>query len=336
MAETRIQSRIGAHSDGENAVTGSHDERAGLSTYRYSAFGLLIESDVPLRELSQTDAVGTPDIKIVRCPIGHALPEPGSSPSFDYDDLAAPVMIWPGVAAFRLVGAKRIEIEPYPDVPESYLAFPILGPIMGWMIDRMGKFVMHASAVAFEGRGVAFLGDKMAGKSTTAAAFLRDGAELMTDDLLVLDIAEDRDPMVMPAFAQLKLSDESAAAVHVPGSEALPLVYDGFAKRQHRLAGMHEDRVAADLLLVLKRCSGDPAIRVLDEAAGFVAATRFSYHVRFGAAPYDADTRARHFRQGIALARKATIAELAVPDDMQRLPEVVETVRRFLKEGATT
>ena len=300
--------------------------------HHYDAFGLRIVSEVTLPELALASGDCEPNITIRLRPLGRELPKLGSNPEFDYSDPECPVMIWPGVAAFRLVGSRLVEIEPYPDVPESYLAFPIVGPVMGWMMDRLGHYVVHASAVVIDGHSVAFLGDKMAGKSTTAAAFLRAGAQLITDDLLVLQVVEGASPKLMPAFAQLKLSDVSSAAVPIAGAEPLPLVYDGFAKRQHRLANMCREAMSADLLLVLNRSAAEPTIKALAQADAFVALTRFSYHVRFSEAPYSAATRARHFRQSVAIATGAVVAELEIPDNLERLLDVVETTRRFLRE----
>src|SRR3990170_80370 len=226
----------------------------------YRAFGLTIGSDIALDELAQAGNDSRPDLVIRNTELGRPLPPTGSPPVFDYHDERGVVMIWPGVAGFRLIGGDLVEVEPYPDAPERFLAFPILGPVMAWMLERKGLLVLHSSAVAIDGKSVCFLGDKMAGKSTTAAAFLRNGAQLVTDDLLAIDMSGSKAPSICPAFAQLKLSDQSAAAVQLEDAQALPLVYEGFAKRQHKLATMHAQPIGVDLILVLDRGPSRPAI----------------------------------------------------------------------------
>ena len=47
--------------------------------------------------------------------------------------------------------------------------------------------MLHASAVAVDGIGLAFVGQSGRGKSTVAALMCVDGAELVTDDVLTVD-----------------------------------------------------------------------------------------------------------------------------------------------------
>jgi hypothetical protein len=304
-----------------------------LGAGRYRAFGLTIDSDVALEELSPAGGDAPPDLVIRKTGLGRPLPPAGSSPVFDYHDERGVVMIWPGVAGFRLVGGDLVEIEPYPDAPERFLAFPILGPVMAWMLDRKGLLVLHSSAVAIDGKCVCFLGDKLAGKSTTAAAFLRQGAKLVTDDLLAIDMGQEA-PLIHPAFAQLKLSDQSAAAVQLEGAQALPLVYEGFAKRQHKLASMHGQPIGVDLILVLERGPSRPAIARLSESEAFVALMRYSYSVRFANAPPELAERGRHFRHCVDLAGRCPVGRLDVPADLGALDSVVAEVRGYLAQGA--
>lgn len=293
---------------------------------RYRAFGLIIASEVALNELPPDTSGAEAMITIERTSLGRPLPALGEGPEFDYQDPEGTFMAWPGVAAFRLIGADRILVEPYPDVPESYLAFPILGPIMAWMLGKRGLLVLHASALAVHGRSVVLMGDKMAGKSTTAAAFIRAGHRLVTDDLLAIDMADPAGPRLLPAFAQIKLTEESAAAVPLEGAEALPLVFEGFTKRQHRLSQIHDSEIGADLFCVLARGGERPWVETLKGADRFQALMRFSYNVRFGRAPFSAEERASHFRNCVALANRAEVCILHIPADLERLGETVDTV----------
>jgi hypothetical protein len=69
---------------------------------------------------------------------------------------------------------------------------PILmaGTVSAFLLGLRGHTVLHASAVSIGGEAVAFVGQSGRGKSTLAALLCLDGAELVTDDVLVVDAAE--------------------------------------------------------------------------------------------------------------------------------------------------
>ena len=296
----------------------------------HDAFGMTIASQVPLPELRPAAAGSDPDLRIERGSIGYPLPSRERGVVMDYAAEGGVVMAWPDVAGFRFVDRGTIVVEPYPDTPEAYLAFPILGPVMAWLLNWRGRFVLHASAVDIGGRIVALLGDKMAGKSTTAAAFLRAGHRLMTDDLLALSTDEGDRARAFPAFAQVKLADDAAATVRVDNAEPLPLVMEGFPKRQHRLSAMRESPGEVALVAVLMRGGPEPAFVPLDTAGAVHALDRFSYLPRFGDAPFSKADRARHFRNCVGLADAATVGTLHIPDSLDRLGETVDAVERVV------
>lgn len=80
------------------------------------------------------------------------------------------------------------------------LCAPPAGPVWRW--ERLvlaqvlplaavlrGKDVLHASAVAINRRAVAFMGRAGAGKTTLAGRIVANGASLVTDDVLAVDLA---------------------------------------------------------------------------------------------------------------------------------------------------
>lgn len=297
---------------------------------RYRAFGCVIESAFDIDELPAAGESDAVDLRIVERPIGRPMPGHDAPPVFDYGDPGGTVMIWPHVAGFRICAEGLIEVQPADTMVPGHLALPLLGPVIGWWLHLRGKLVLHASAVVWRGRAVAFMGDKLAGKSTTAATFLRDGGELLTDDLLVFNLSNPGTAMIEPAFAQLKLSDEAASEVQVEGAEALPLVMEGFPKRQHRLRSLAQDAARCDALFVLNRHDGDAAVRWADPAEALTAIMRFSYNVRFGAAPLELQDRAGQFRRYAALSKATRVGTLSVPANLSRLDEVLMAVEGVL------
>jgi hypothetical protein len=304
-----------------------------LEKHRYWAFGLLIESQVLLDELCPSDDQSPAEVEIKFADFGRPLPELGQGVLFDYDSSRGVEMIWPGVAAIRIVDNKVIEIEAYPETTENLLAFPILGPVFAWILEKRGNFVLHASAVAISGHCIGFLGDKLAGKSTTAAAFLRRGGQLVTDDLMALALDACGAPVIQPAFAQVKLADDAAEVIKIDGAEALPMVFEGFLKRQHRLETMHNSPIVLSRIFVLERGSIEPEIEFFDWGNSLKALLRFSYASRFADAPEDRIHLARQFRQCAGVISSARVGVLRVPASLIELDNVVDFVLSELAQG---
>ena len=105
----------------------------------------------------------------------------------------------------------------------------LLGPILGLVLRRYRRTSLHASVVSLGHTALGFLGPAGAGKSTTAAAFSREGFSVLSDDLLVLSERED-EYWAEPGYSTLRLWPAAAEGLY--GSpEAIPLIVEGWEKR---------------------------------------------------------------------------------------------------------
>ena len=94
----------------------------------------------------------------------------------------------------------------------------LLGPVLGFFLRLRGVTCLHASAVAFDGRAVAFVGDAGAGKSTTAAAFAERGHAVLSDDVVAL-VERESSYYVVPAYPYLSLWPESVKMLYGPAKK---------------------------------------------------------------------------------------------------------------------
>jgi hypothetical protein len=110
----------------------------------------------------------------------------------------------------------------------------LLGPVLGLLLRLRGVPCLHASAVAFGGRAVAFVGAEGTGKSTTAAALASRGHAVISDDIVAL-LDRDASFSVLPAYPYLSLWPESVKMLYGPGKN-LPAFSPSYEKRQLFLA----------------------------------------------------------------------------------------------------
>jgi hypothetical protein len=115
----------------------------------------------------------------------------------------------------------------------------LLGPVLGLLLRLRGVTCLHASAVAFDDRAVAFVGDEGAGKSTTAAAFARRGYPVLSDDVVAI-VERQGGFYVMPAYPYLSLWPDSVKLLYGP-KKNLPTFSVNWDKRVLSLA---EDRLS--------------------------------------------------------------------------------------------
>jgi hypothetical protein len=75
-----------------------------------------------------------------------------------------------------------------PEYNEEHLAVLLTGTVPAFLLERLGKCVLHGSSTLVGERAFAFVGLSGMGKSTLTAQFCVAGARLITDDVLPLNL----------------------------------------------------------------------------------------------------------------------------------------------------
>ena len=296
--------------------------------YGYRAYGLTIRSDLELPEL-EPEAAESPDVTIRLRPTGRPLPHPSGSVVFEFS-ADTQYLAWPGVGGFLIRGTNAIDIEPAAGVSTPLLNFPLLGPVFALLLHLRGMLVLHASAIEVAGRGAIFLGDKGAGKSTTAAALVAAGHRLLIDDVLALDFSDPNGPRIAPGFPQLKLTDATANKIIIDGAVAMPPPIPDFPKQQRRLTGPFlQSHALPGCIYVLMR--GPLATtRPMSVQDALSALMRFSYLPLLQQRPLSRLEAGAHLKQCATLAGSVRICTLELPTDLDRLGEIVQLIERDL------
>jgi len=213
------------------------------------------------------------------------------------------------ITARRLGGASRM-----PRAFETYL----LGHVLSFALIARGLEPLHATAVMLGQGAVGFLGDCGRGKSTLAAAFVRAGHALLTDDLLVLR-ADGGGFSAAAGPPRLKLSADPArrllGAVH-----GTPM--NGRGSKLVFPLGARATREAAPLraLYVLRprRPGTAITIRTLSRRRAFVELTRGT----FNACVLDGARLTRQFDLAARVAATVPVKRLQYPRGLGRLAAV--------------
>lgn len=107
---------------------------------------------------------------------------------------------------------RRIAAHPLAENSLEAFSTYMSGQVISYALIKLGIEPLHATVVVVDGSAVAFIGDAGYGKSTLAAAFLKAGHLMLTDDLLVLK-GEGRNLFACPGPPRIKLYPEIAKAL---------------------------------------------------------------------------------------------------------------------------
>jgi hypothetical protein len=282
-----------------------------------------IHSDLELPELEPLSSM-LPDLIFRREVFSRPIPKSGQA-VFEFGETDAYIGFG-GVGHFLLPKPGIVVFDYVEGSDPALLSLGLLGTVMATVLHRRGLLTMHASAVEIGGRGTVFLGDKGAGKSTTAAGFISAGHRLVADDVLPIDLARDGTCQILPGYPQLKLSEAASRSIALPEATAIPISDIGFYKRRLRLDGSFSSQpVKPAVFYVL--ASGDNLQTIpLFGAEAMKAVMANSYHVRFGLQVFHGAVAAAHMQQCAAMVRAVPVRVLNVPRDLNRLPELVSFV----------
>ncbi|GMK41156.1 HPr kinase [Paenibacillus sp. CCS19] len=186
----------------------------------YQAFGFILRSEIPLPELYAVDHYdGIPDVDIVLGDLQSTWESLDVRRAhYTYIDHSYYLNI-PDVGIFRVSRDGVITVSPSAGYSMRKLRLYLLGSCMGVMLLYRNLLPLHGSAVVIGEQAYAIVGQSGAGKSTLAAALLRLGYKLLTDDVIAISLDSNTgQPMVIPSYPQQKLWEESVAGLQMTSS----------------------------------------------------------------------------------------------------------------------
>lgn len=206
----------------------------------------------------------------------------------------------------------------------------LLGPVLGLVLRLRGVICLHASAVAFGDRCVAFVGPAEAGKSTTAAAFARQGHGVLSDDIVALQ-EHQGSFQVMPGYPHLCLWPESAEMLY-DSAEALPRLIPDWDKRRLSLGEQgtfFESRclpLAAIYVLGERGQAPAPYVEAIRPQSALLALVADTYANKI----LDKEMRAREFAVLGRLVAIIPVRRVYPHQDARRLEDLCRAIRQDL------
>ncbi len=190
---------------------------------RYRVCELVVESSVPLPELTQVEG-GSPDCRFAVLPSAEGFTEDVDwfHQWIDADKqtwlkLADPgedfLLRFPGRGDFLISRDGRdIRCRPLAGTPQSTIRHLFLDQIVPLVLSRRESLVLHASAILTPQGVIAFVGKSGQGKSTLAACFGQSGFRLLSDDYLVLRKRAE-DWVAIPSYPGVRLWPETSDGI---------------------------------------------------------------------------------------------------------------------------
>lgn len=203
----------------------------------------------------------------------------------------------------------------------------LLGPAFGVLLRLRGTICLHGSAVSIKDRSIGLLGPQGAGKSTTAAAFVRLGHAAISDDIVALDEAESRF-RVLPAYPHLALCPEAADALF-GSSDVLPRISPDWDKRRLALGSEKapfEERVlplGAIYLLGERQAAPAPFVETVPGSEALMALVVNSFPTSI----LDEDMRARELQVFGRLGSSIPVRRVIPHEDPARIDELCQVIR---------
>lgn len=258
-------------------------------THSAHLYGLSVRSDVPLHQDRPAPGGAEADIVIrLGAPVADLAGRPEGRLLLDLNmdrQYFTAVAIKDGYQ-LRFYGTcdvlidadlREAVIHPVADSDPELLPVLASGTLLAFILSMQGEVVLHASAVQVGDSALAFVGYSGMGKSTMATLLCADGARLITDDLLRLDLGR-RPPTCALGATELRLrkaaGDLAARFPVVPGHRVTADERDALAIP----ASTTPDLPLAAIVVPQPDRDLDPAqarVERMDPMAAFLLLTRF-------------------------------------------------------------
>jgi hypothetical protein len=305
--------------------------------YTYSAYELIWQSEIPLPELVPLEKEKKLNQRgqlppMVNIRLG-AVPQNLDSPICQgvlYEAKKNQFLLkLEDIASYWVQNGDEIIIAPHPEVTADEVRLFLLGSCLGALLHQRGILAMHASSIEVNQGAVLFMGDSGNGKSTLLGALLQRGYPMLADDVTGIVIDDEKQPLVLPAFPQVKLWHDACQQLEQPISNLRAVRSD----LEKYAVPMHQQFVTKSLPLkavyvLATHNQADITLEPLDDSAKFQAFLDNTYRQGFldGLA-----MRLPHFQLATLAAKAARVTRVTRPSHQFLLDELADRILEDLR-----
>ncbi len=293
-----------------------------MRTNQFGAFGLIIDSEIPLPELIPYGGGNAPDVRIRLGAIPTHLEEPSlTGVLFEVKGNQFLLRIV-GVGAYLAENGSNITIDPVPGCDAQEIRVFLFTSVFGALLHQRGCLPLHASSVVKEDQAFAFAGPSGVGKSTLAAALEQRGYHLIADDITVINLDRIEQPAVVPGYPRLKLWKDVINHLGFEHGEPTRL-RQTMEKYSIPSQGFHDQPfpLKAVYCMEIGNNQGHASLQPIKGCDKLSSLTRNTYRVRF---LKGMDIGNRHFTQANALARSVRMVSLWRTKDLTQLQGLLD------------
>lgn len=332
VMKNNIKSSISAKNELDNQSQNSLKTPMIIKTYYYyDAYGLKIKSELRLPELiaSQTSNF---DVEIKQGTLDQSPLTNLEQYFFCCESTSEGLyLFWQGIGTMLIAQGKTITLDLVADYDEARVRLFILGAALGAILHQRGYIVLHASAVAINHQAVIFTAAKGEGKSTMTATLHARGHEFMADDVVAIDVNHPQQPMVYPAFPQLKLWPDAVKQIG-KDPDTLPKLIERLEKRDYLFQNFSLDPLPLKQIFVLGT-DEQIAIKPLNSQETMLTLLRNVYVARFGSSLLSTKDPA-YFLRLTQFAQQVSLMKLLRPRNLELVADVAATVEQYLADQA--
>ena len=181
--------------------------------FKYKVFNLILHSlNLEIPELQKTSTNQKPDIIVKKENSILWPPIPKNKENTYFISIAKEEVriTIEGIGYLRITNGNQIAWEKLDNVPERDIINIILSSGLGTILIQKNIIVFHGNALAKDGKAIICLGSSGSGKSTLAYALLKEGWELIADDLVAI-----QENIILPGIPRIKLWHDAIRAFNI-------------------------------------------------------------------------------------------------------------------------
>ncbi len=248
-----------------------------------------------------------------------------------YRSEAGYLLRFPDLADFEVSrDGSKIRCWPVPGTTDDTVQHLYLNQVLPLALSKLGKFILHASAVEIDRVAVAFVGESGRGKSTLAASFATSGSRFLTDDGLVLG-TRGGECTAMPSHPSIRLWDDSREALIDEDTAIAPAVQ--FTSKARLFAG--RNIAFCDQPRPLRRVyflgTGEQSAPAFDRVSPSEALIELARH-SFLLDVEERQMLAAHFDELADLAKLRVFYKLDYPRNYENLAGVRNAIEKHCKQ----